>query len=759
MTTEIENCVGYLIDITSKDGECFACLPGFSPTFTDGVIDSCTAILDLSDTNCDETDSANFCDKCIFTVESDGTIDLLSCVVYNVITCFGAKTNDETCDICNPEFELVDGNCLQLPVSGCSKVNFYNGQIDNFTFTGNNWIYYLYLQQNLQNIGCTSCDDGYTLVKNQNQEELDSHICLEFNIEKPKDELDEKYKTNCINFGYVGGDLNQVVCTGCGENYILLTEEHVCSDFQYDDEDSLPNCKVALNSGSFDCIKCADDYLNIGGLCKHLIADVLLELNCVELEDTHDEPYPSCKECKDEYYINDDNLDRKICEEITQEFCTEYDHYIGCLKCEKGYGVVATEKNNQKGYCLIMDDGSEESNYVHDNNCEEIKTRYFISYSVESDELIYQLGCNKCKDDFFLDHEEMGFEYKCYEIVEPVEHCTKYDNSDENIKENTFDCLSCDSGENVFLELNSHTCEARLVDDENCNEYEPNLDRCKKCVTGYKLNEDGTECVLFTDVTVGGYVHTCVPLRECDNTVKYGGLGAELNALYSCHQCKNPDQIPFLAVKMEEDINDNPIGQIDFLLEYELDVEEYLNPMNGAVVQCLEPVKESFGIQSDDNFNFPENCALGIINTKYAPNAMNSDKTTYESDEYPTDGSGYSVMCSKCKPGYRTSSHVVKIEDTKIKFNYGTPKCTKINNCAFSRWFNVCTQCEPGYAFDIDMDIIYYHYCYETSDPNCYAYNSTEEYCVYCKKGTKLSKDKKCEEIVPHRCENRSFKM
>ena len=83
-----------------------------------------------------------------------------------------------------------------------------------------------------------------------------------------------------------------------------------------------------------------------------------------------------------------------------------------------------------------------------------------------------------------------------------------------------------------------------------------------------------------------------------------------------------------------------------------------------------------------------------------------------------------------------------------------------IENCEYSTWFNACSQCEPGYSYGYDKEkgILYDTCVLNQENYDCLSYDSTEEKCRFCKKGTILNADRVCEQISPHKCKSRHFK-
>lgn len=59
---------------------------------------------------------------------------------------------------------------------------------------------------------------------------------------------------------------------------------------------------------------------------------------------------------------------------------------------------------------------------------------------------------------------------------------------------------------------------------------------------------------------------------------------------------------------------------------------------------CLSPISKNFG--NPTPFNFPPNCALGIINPNKIPDATDSNKSDF------VNFKNLSILCTACKEGY-----------------------------------------------------------------------------------------------------------
>ena len=137
--------------------------------------------------------------------------------------------------------------------------------------------------------------------------------------------------------------------------------------------------------------------------------------------------------------------------------------------------------------------------------------------------------------------------------------------------------------------------------------------------------------------------------------------------------------------------------------------------------------------------NFPDKCGLGIIDSTKIADASESNLET-------PDVAKASVYCAACQPGYKESKSA-----SLLFYVYA---CTVIQNCEkFGSAFGQCDECKPDYAFKYtSADGVDYSQCI-SSDVNCYAHDSDNGKCKFCKNGFSLNIDNKCEAFIAPHCE------
>ena len=261
-------------------------------------------------------------------------------------------------------------------------------------------------------------------------------------------------------------------------------------------------------------------------------------------------------------------------------------------------------------------------------------------------------------------------------------------------------------------------------------------------------------------VTSDGIISSCVDFSTCEKSITnsagllfskadLGVLKTTWSAYFSCFQCKG-DNLPFVAL----DFSDNTAPPV--ISEFGLSVTApalYNTGTGGKDIDCYPIAKTSFGISQDSDFNFPDNCAMGVIDVTSAPNAAESNIAA------PTAGKA-SVFCIACKPGYRPTRVTSAVGLLMVY------ECTQISNtkCAGSTWFNLCSECavDHCYKFDPTTKTVLFDSCISFTDSNCYAADDTDPanvFCVYCKKGFSLNIDGKCERINSAKCVGNQFNL
>lgn len=225
-----------------------------------------------------------------------------------------------------------------------------------------------------------------------------------------------------------------------------------------------------------------------------------------------------------------------------------------------------------------------------------------------------------------------------------IDYCTEFDTVSDN-------CTECIEGYHLeSLTYNALPYNRCVINTDFCLVYDVTDSECDICEIGYSMIvdtgartcvEDSTliEAEADTPVFYPGYIEECVENSQCSDIV-VSSVPANLTQFYSCHVCEQDDHIPFVSLRTQDTSIEG--------------IQRYSKPLNVTDRQDLAPSfysstcllvnAETFGI-SDSDFDFPENCALGVINSNSEPVAQTTS--------YVVDASQLGVYCSACKPGYK----------------------------------------------------------------------------------------------------------
>ncbi len=257
---------------------------------------------------------------------------------------------------------------------------------------------------------------------------------------------------------------------------------------------------------------------------------------------------------------------------------------------------------------------------------------------------------------------------------------------------------------------------------------------CVKCKFGFNGPVDN-----------GGYLKSCSQMNDTDKgcqDVRYYGLDLMWEFLLTCHQCKNDRYLPFIMMRGTGSTKPTP----RFFAEYNLDSLEWkaTGDINRRNIECLEPVKSSFGYANDDNkFQLPQNCGLGFVNLQYTDGDSTNNSTANNDEEIEK----LAIYCGACKPMFKAT----QMSSTYPFIQVG---CTPIEFCQDSTWFNNCSVCLTGYVFEWTDTLINYDNCIPNSIQNCFAarVNGEETICMACQTGYNLNQDFFCEQLNPPNC-------
>ena len=412
--------------------------------------------------------------------------------------CISCSTKDH-CNNCEEMYKLKDDNsaCEEI-ISNCKILDFEKDKCleckENF-YLLNDDKYHCY-NNSLENDKYFTEDGGKIYISCNS-------------VIKHCDKCEERNRCLKCNEGYVFNELNKTCvieissckkydsnyeyCEECQEKYYLLNDDNLHCYNESLDEDkyftedggiTYINCDKAIDN----CEKCKErnrclsckkgyKYDNESNTCNEVIS------SCKR----YDKNYEYCEECKEGYYLLDN--DKLNCHNETLEpdkYFTEDEGktYISCEKI-----IDNCEKCNGRNKCLLCQKGYHF--YFGNSLCEEIISfckKYDANYQFceECNDKYYLLNSDRLhchnetlsKDEYFTEDEGKTF-ISCESVIFNCEKC----------KERK-ECLSCKNGY-IYNEKNI-TCIKAI---SSCEKYDTYYEYCEGCEKGfYLLNEDKLHC-------------------------------------------------------------------------------------------------------------------------------------------------------------------------------------------------------------------------------------------------------------------------
>ena len=281
-------------------------------------------------------------------------------------------------------------------------------------------------------------------------------------------------------------------CIRCEDSYVL-DERDTCipyslveQNFYYLDEtiNKYSSCSKILNcltcSSSTNCISCKTDYYFVQNNVNQISCQNILDIN---------KYYKNIVEGKEIYKKCSDSISN--CEQ-----CSSNNY---CTKCDNNYAII--ENDHTKCENLLTE------KYYHDTDLNKFT---LCSNKLANCELCSTYGqfiCKKCLSDYALKHES---DIQCSEKINLISN-KKYYTNDSNI--NYYSCF-------FYNKINS--C-------EECT----NQETCNKCISPYKMFNEGTNyviCALESDVNNNLY-----------NYNNEGILSPCSSLIPDCNKCNNSE--------------------------------------------------------------------------------------------------------------------------------------------------------------------------------------------------------------------------
>ncbi len=615
---------------------------------------------------------------------------------------------------------------------------------------------------NNENI-CSSCDDGYYLFNGK--------------CEKHEDIV------NCTNYS----DNQKNICNECKNNYFHFKFSAICEE-----SSEIDKCFIYSGEKKEKCIQCIDGFELKNEKCELISIENCLSIQngiCTSCTTDHALDYPNnsvpqcsklpetiLQNCKKTSLNNPKNtssvlesfciscekdsipLDHReqfICiknsnlyiygidEDNQVPNCLKYDINRKCIQCispkflnSDGLCVDSCAEDSEGTFYRLQIGSSSTNNFVIKgyNICDEIQIDVYCNIAGPTPSNSYT--CIKCLPEFIdvvlLDNDNQ------YSLVEPFQNELPFVISPLA----KFSEVSCVKGdENSLRSINGDTGNSFV---NNCHYYKSisksgsgdNVKYdygCIKCMFGFNGG-----------VNLLGYIEECIEMSDCGIEKRYG-LDSIWEKLVSCHKCNSNEEIPFLMIKTISKTNPTP----EKFAPYNFATLNWTNNGNPEKnnIQCLTVSKETFGYPAeDDKFKLPENCGFGVVNLNY----QDGDTTNNSSENPSSTIDKLAIYCGACKPMYRP-------DPLSFVYNFVKIRCSPIENCLKSSWFNVCSECQTGYVYEWREDSIDYAKCVLNPIEGCFAalfISNENSICRACKRGYNLNQDFFCEKLTPPNCES-----
>ena len=456
---------------------------------------------------------------------------------------------------------------------------------------------------------------------------LCSDNCLSCSAKDQCNNCEEMYKLNGDNSECIEIipnckilDNNKEKCVECKDNFYFLNDDkYHCHNetldkdkyFTEDEGKTYISCNFTIDN----CEKCKDR--NMCSSCQNGYKLGNNNHSCIEIISScekYDINYEYCKECKEGYYLLDN--DKLNCHNDTldpEKYFTEDDGKT-FISCEKM--IDNCEKCNERNNCLLCKGGYQFN--LESLTCEDVVSfckKYDVTYKFceECSEKFYLLNEDKLHchnetldvDKYFTEDEGKTF-ISCEKVIDKCEKC----------KERK-ECLSCKNGY-IYNDKNN-TC---ILQISSCIKYDINYENCEECEEGfYLLDHDKLKChnetidkeKYFTEDGGISYIRCDKVLDNCE----------KCDGRTKCNQCQknyelsnNDDKCYYFEINLDCKINVHYLEDegLEFLEEKNIDrlVENYENTYRHNFGQV-----EHY-INNKNNFTITiytlDNCTKDLLN-------------------------------------------------------------------------------------------------------------------------------------------------
>ena len=641
---------------------------------------------------------------------------------------------------------------------------------------------------NLICTGTVMCNDMFECVEKESLEKIDT---FDYDYEIKTSQViiaENELGASDISIGYELSGKNDGKCpehcSQCKENkkcficendYLLIgTRENDENPIICSQNKNLSNYYKNENDNTFylcedNCLKCNSK--NECNVCDPRYRLNLDNSNCEEKIPNckiYDINYENCEECKEKYYLLDDDKNHCHNETIEQDNYFTEDDGKTFISCDKA--IVNCIKCENRNYCSKCEDGYifKEENILCDlkiHHCKTFDNNY--EECEECDEGYYLLSKNKTKcHDESIDNEKYFTEDegKSYtSCSDAIEKCLKCEN--RNV------CTLCADG--YIFEEDKTQCTLKIP---HCKIFDVNYEYCVECESGYYImNENKSQChnetinndIYFTEDGGKSYTKCENIIENCikcdnknycdlckegyifDNEVKQCNLKIphcnkfDINFEY-CEEC---DEGFYLLYENKTKCHDQPIDTEKYFTED--DGKSYIkceNVIENCIKcqgrqSCTECLKTYIiGEEGDCEPKIPyckifdsnfENCMECEKDYYLLNNDSNHCYNSPLNDSFFTEDDGKSYIscdkaiescfkcqgresCTECNENYylldNDFSHCsnIKINDSFFTEDNGKSyiSCEKvIDNCNKCKERNYCLGCKEGYIVDKDNSL------------------------------------------------------
>merc|ERR1719376_167197 len=585
------------------------------------------------------------------------------CIPTTVENCKTTRLNSNKCDICEENFSIVDGECVDDRMfDNCDEFNYVKrscAKCANLFFLNDK-------------LFCTPTTDPACSVNVLNEDKCQS--CTNRFDPDENGRCQDGPLDGCEL--YAGGD--EILCEDCSDEYLLIEgtcerpKTEKCLDGQFD---------ANIN----DCLKCESLFYLEDGLCVKLPID-----NCTK----SDGVLNKCEESKTGTFVDkngkvkpitDENCETNISSQNKCQMCKDNYYSDGNKVCQRQSlpnCVVYKRNENFCTQCLSLF-------YVNSGACANVKMPY-CTESLGFDDI-----CTDCANRYLLVSDT------CVPTKE--DNCRAEAFNEQNNE--------CSRRESMFFLVN-HACEPISI--QNCDESFGYIDSCSKASAGFSLEQgrpirlldpncfyarDGNECITCNYGYYPDENNSCVEqsVKDCHIYVHNKN---ECSQCYGNAHVADGNCVTSKDVWCEEDEFDKASNMCNRCMKlYFLDngkckplnMPGCLNS-NGINERCTE-AQSDFAIEEDGQTTYIDipNCKTNVPNKFLCQEC--EDFATLTEEKHCEKNRSYKYKCRV----QRDDRPCRRCEELFFPKN-GYCQSINVENCKRNYGiYNFCPQCNPGY--------------------------------------------------------------